>query len=1168
MGIIGINTRLVVGVCLLGLVLSALPLVASQGSFTITTAPSSLSIGQRGQGTSTITTTVSGGFNSSISLSASGAPLGVAVSFNPTTIGAPGSGQSAMTISVMRITTLGTYPITVTGNGGGIKQTVVVTLMVTAPGSFTISASPSSLTIPQGNQGISTITVTVSGGFNNSISLTASGQPSNTTVSFNPTTIPAPGSGSSIMTITVGSNTPAGTYPITVTGGGGGIKQTTVVTLTVTSQGGKNFTISASPSSLSIVQGNQGTSTITTTISGGFNSPIYLVTSGVLPLGTTVTFNPSTIPAPGSGNSTMTVSLLGMANPGTYPITVKGIGGGIQQPVTVTLTIVAAPNFSLSASPKSLTVMQTNQGTSTITTTVSNGFNNPINLSASGQPSGTSVTYNPPTIPAPGSGSSTMSVNVSMTTLPGNYTITVGGSGGGLQRYTIVTLTVTAAPNALINTWPSALSVAQGNQATSNITTTVCCGFNSAITLSAAGAPSNTTVNLNPTTIPAPGAGNSVATISVSSTTPTGIYTITFSGSGGGILRNVTLTLNVTGGQPPPNAKFEEAYSYALQSSFDKPPYTYQLTSGALPPGLSMDHSGNITGTPTTLGQYNFSVLATDSSQNQQSSSYPLNVVIGLDTYSGLTAAPVPGCNASGYFQLLKIAVSGGNNRWVLADPDCNAFYQLSLYFADSTYILPQIMQQRYGNDKSLWATHTINRMQAYGYNAVDIFYSTYMLPVGTWNSQNGATPQIPFALYNPASVDVRQNIQDAGIPEPIKDICAGLDGSGYTGWCGYTLDIFDPKWQTANTNVLNNLVNTVFTNGFADSPWVIAISLGDAANLATLTGNGSGLNHGAEYPHTGALAAITNFTQTTYSGGTYQDTNVYSKLAWVAYLQGKYNNSIAALNSAWNTGGFYTAFGDAGGFGTGTGVLDEDGRHTQWFGSDFINLNGMNSNLQDDVNQFLYNFTIQAYGVQASTFRTYDTNHLFVCGTFGGTGDGGTRPQVLQGLRDAGCNIQVWNWNSNYPSGSLAVNQQSYGIANTPAIIMYPITAQADSDMSAYPQNGSSDGDFPTQNIRGAHNISDQAALLQAQGSNGDYYMVGSTAWALTDDPNQLTNWGIVSLSDNSYDGTCAVIAAGIDQWGYACGGEAANYGNYTGGVAQANSNTLQQLILQMKQH
>ena len=115
-----------------------------------------------------------------------------------------------------------------------------------------------------------------------------------------------------------------------------------------------NFTISASPASLSVQQGNQGTSTITTTISGGFNSAISLSASGV-PSGTTVSFNPNPIPAPGSGNSTMTITVGASTPVGTYPITVTGNGGGIQQNTTVTLTVTAAPNFTISASPASLT---------------------------------------------------------------------------------------------------------------------------------------------------------------------------------------------------------------------------------------------------------------------------------------------------------------------------------------------------------------------------------------------------------------------------------------------------------------------------------------------------------------------------------------------------------------------------------------------------------------------------------------------------------------------------------------------------------------------------------------------------------------------------------------------------------------------------------------------
>ena len=353
------------------------------------------------------------------------------------------------------------------GNGGSILRSTTVTLTVVAPPNFAISASPASLSIGQGKQSTSTITTTISGGFNSAIGLSATGVPSGTTVIFSPPTIAAPGAGSSTMTIMVGTATALGTYHLTVTGNGGSIQRTTTVTLTVTSGGLADFGISASPSSLSVAQGKQGTSTITTTIGGGYNGKVNLSASGV-PSGTSVTFNPQVIPAPGSGNSTMTISV-GSGTPlGTYPISVLGQGAGIQQRHTtvVTLTVVVPPDFAISASPSSLTIAQGNQNTATITTTISGGFNDSIALSASGMPSGTTATFNPQTIAAPGAGNSLMTITVGSNTPLGTYPITVTGNGGGIQHSTTVTLTVVVPPNFSISASPGSLSIAQGKQDT------------------------------------------------------------------------------------------------------------------------------------------------------------------------------------------------------------------------------------------------------------------------------------------------------------------------------------------------------------------------------------------------------------------------------------------------------------------------------------------------------------------------------------------------------------------------------------------------------------------------------------------------------------------------------------------------------------------------------
>ena len=133
---------------------------------------------------------------------------------------------------------------------------------------FNLSASPSSVSIQQGNAGSTTITSTAVGGFNGAVALTASGQPSGVTVSFNPASIT--GNGTSTMNITVASTATAGTYPITVTGTSGGTVETTTVQLTVTGTA-PAYSLSASPTTLSIKPGSSGSSTITVAGTGGFS---------------------------------------------------------------------------------------------------------------------------------------------------------------------------------------------------------------------------------------------------------------------------------------------------------------------------------------------------------------------------------------------------------------------------------------------------------------------------------------------------------------------------------------------------------------------------------------------------------------------------------------------------------------------------------------------------------------------------------------------------------------------------------------------------------------------------------------------------------------------------------------------------------------------------------
>jgi len=313
---------------------------AVTSGFSISASSNSVSVVQGNSGTSVITSSITGSFDAAVTLSASGQPSGVTISFTTNPIAAPGSGTSTMTMAVAATTASGTYKITVTGTSGSTTETTTVSLTVTATPTpdFTISASPNSVSVVQGNSGTSTITTAVSGGFDSAISLSASGQPTGVTVSFSTNPIAAPGSGTSTVTFAVASTTTAGTYTVTISGNGDAITNSTTVSLTVTTASTGTFTISVSPSSGYLDRGASGYAVVTTKVSGGFDSAISFSATGV-PSGVTYSFSPASVGAPGSGTADFNLTVADNAPLGTYKITITGTGGGVTKSTTLTFEV-------------------------------------------------------------------------------------------------------------------------------------------------------------------------------------------------------------------------------------------------------------------------------------------------------------------------------------------------------------------------------------------------------------------------------------------------------------------------------------------------------------------------------------------------------------------------------------------------------------------------------------------------------------------------------------------------------------------------------------------------------------------------------------------------------------------------------------------------------------
>lgn len=75
-----------------------------------------------------------------------------------------------------------------------------------------------------------------------------------------------------------------------------------------------------------------------------------------------------------------------------------------------------------------------------------------------------------------------------------------------------------------------------------------------------------------------------------------------------------------------PSGTLGIAYSQSISASGGSSPYTFSVTSGTLPPGLSLSSGGSLSGTPTTVGSFSFTVAAYDANNCQGSRSYTLTV--------------------------------------------------------------------------------------------------------------------------------------------------------------------------------------------------------------------------------------------------------------------------------------------------------------------------------------------------------------------------------------------------------------------------------------------------------------------------------------------------------------------------------------------------------------
>src|SRR5439155_1559811 len=135
------------------------------------------------------------------------------------------------------------------GNVSALSTSAAV--MTPVPDDFSISASPSSVTVVQGQSVTSTVSTTVTSGNAQTMTLSASGLPAGATASFNPSTLTAGGSSTLTFTTLFRSTHTCSVRARKAWGNVSALSTSAAVITPVPD----DFSISASPSSVTVVQG-------------------------------------------------------------------------------------------------------------------------------------------------------------------------------------------------------------------------------------------------------------------------------------------------------------------------------------------------------------------------------------------------------------------------------------------------------------------------------------------------------------------------------------------------------------------------------------------------------------------------------------------------------------------------------------------------------------------------------------------------------------------------------------------------------------------------------------------------------------------------------------------------------------------------------------------------
>jgi hypothetical protein len=260
------------------------------------------------------------------------------------------------------------------------------------------------------------------------------------------------------------------------------------------------------------------------------------------------------------------------------------------------------------------------------------------------------------------------------------------------------------------------------------------------------------------------------------------------------------------------------------------------------------------------------------------------------------------------------------------------------------------------------------------------------------------------------------------------------------------------------------------------------------------------------------------------------------------------------------------------GGWGTGSGLLDEDGSCPAgggrgcWLPRDPFDLctgkpatalcsnrDAVTAVFQADMDNYLYRLAKTYFRTIRQEVQQFLPGALYM-----GTMQINGAPTRCPVLKAAGQYTDIITQvpATRFPDDQQRLNFWARCAGDKPGVFWFGIRAEPDSYFAGQGASGYSGVVFNTQTQRG-QKYEDvlRGCLTLLDSTYKSNHCVGFKWWQYFDQRGELANWGLVTPRDNPYDGSSATKKIAVDKYGYPTGGERADYGDFISHVIKANA-------------